>query len=150
MLTTNLYVRVREEGGIFVRDYKQWTVWGTVTFWKDKVSEYYVREEMKCFLRALAKKYGTHIPFALGMEEQLRGVLHAHVLLALPAIQKDEDAVPLRAMWGHGRCEFEHYKLKEDAAYYLAGHREWYVQTACPRFSPCRRAPFCKESTGPW
>jgi hypothetical protein len=150
MFTANLFVRLREEGGIFVRDYARWTVWGTVTYWRDKVSDGEVREDMKYFLRSLAKKYGTHIPFALGMEEQLRGVLHAHLLLVLPGIEKDEGAELLRAWWGQGRSEFKMYVPKENAAYYLAGHWEWYVQTACPRFLPCRRAMGCKEAIGPW
>ncbi len=150
MLTTNLYVRLREEGGTFVREWAPWTTWGTVTYWRDQVSEEQVLQETKCFLRALAKKHRTHFRFALGMEEQHRGVLHAHLLLALPAIDEEAKARRLRARWGRGRSEFELYEPKEDAAYYLAGHREWWVQTACPRFLPCRRVTGCKEALGPW
>jgi hypothetical protein len=150
MLTANLHVRLREAGGTFIRDCAPWTVWGTVTYWRDKVSDGEVREDIKDFLRKLAKKYGTHVPFALGMEEQLRGVLHAHLLLVLPGIKEEEDAGRLCTWWGKGRSEFKIYLPKKDAAYYLAGHSEWYVQTACPRYLPCRRAMGCKEALGPW
>lgn len=148
-MRSGLDVRFLNASGDFVEGYAVWTVWGTITFWRE-TSEEEVRALTKAFLRWVAKNHGSHVKFALGMEEQLRGVLHVHVLLELPAITTDEAAGRLRARWGHGRSEFKLYRPGKAGVFYVVGHEEWQVQVACPRYLPCRRREGCKEAPGPW
>jgi hypothetical protein len=147
------------------RDFlRQWVprpdFYGTLTY-RGLVGENLAKRLFRKFLRGVAKLYGGHVKVAWGEEHQERGVFHHHFLSeGMPTGTAGESPSrptvdALLELWSYGDAKIEQYVPNPSDPYhgaelYLAKHRNWDVDVACPRFRACKRKDGCKVAHSHW
>ncbi len=121
-----------------------WFVTGT---FRTQVSMETCQKTVQAVLRAAARENGQHLVYVLGAGEgHVGGLVHVHLLL-----RSDRVGVPWQGVARHwdshgsstGRIHIDPYDRDRGAAHYLANHRVFDVQVACPRWASCRRRNGC-------
>ncbi len=150
--------RLIEAAEKLVRKFGIWSVFLTLTFKVDEVSDRKALEMTRTFLRAIAEGTGAHVPFVLAMGPQWRGVPHVHLLLQASPENTESILRNARSVWRKcgfiaGRMDVQAFDPENFGIRYVLRHDYWDCNVACPRFLPCKRlknGQGCKEAPGPW
>jgi hypothetical protein len=151
MRGASLDYRAREAFGEWSKGFP-WDVFATLTFAGDEVASTFAVEEIKKFLRSVARdRIGGHFWYELFADLQRRGVLHFHVLLgALAGDPRRITPQDLDGLWRWGNVKADPYDRRGAAFYGVHGHRHWDINVVCPRHPECTRRKGCLFAPGPW
>ena len=139
----------------FLGGYAPWSWWVTLTF-GDDVSEHAAARAFRDWCTALARRVvHDHVPVGWAWELQRRGLPAYHALIAVPVESRFSaalgDAYWKRTHRAAGVTRIERYVRGRGAPWYVAAHRYWDVNVACPRAPVCRRpGRGCVVARVPW
>lgn len=132
----------------YIREARDWQVFGTLTF-EDLIPAAVAFKRFNGFMRWVARNtVREHFDVAFAWNRQRRDVLHFHFVAATLGDRKlkPED---FYLHW-KGNSKVEEYNPDRLGPKYLADHRNWSQQVACPWTNPCKRAGRCLKAPGPW
>lgn len=140
----------REAYAEHMRGFAPWSVFCTFTF-KDHVPDRYAHDCFKLFCWKLARDLiKEHITIFFAWEPQLREVLHFHALMAILADDYRAIKPQLVRNYWTGNAKVEKYDAKKKGERYIARHKYYDTNVACPRPPACRRRDGCIKAPGPW
>jgi hypothetical protein len=144
-----------EQDGAYIHGERIWSYSVTLTF-RYQTGEEKAFHVLREWLRAIARYVvRSHVTFAYAMDEQERGAVHFHLLLAFDPIAQVFRPDLARAMWrlatNGAHADIKRYHLEEKAAFYLAKHAKWGIEVVCSRSPKCRRSrKRCELSSSAW
>jgi hypothetical protein len=136
-------MKQRDAVGKLVHGLAPWTWWGTLTFRYAMVEEHAFKI-FRRWLRVVAKDIAQrHVPVAWALECG-DGLLHYHVLLALPSTFDSAGIRRVETRWktlevNTGNTQFKKYDETKGAAWYLTKTNRWDFNVACSRDRKCRK-----------
>ncbi len=139
-------LRLKRATGAFIQSKANWDWFVTLTYPDDCVTPYRVEVDLRKWLGVLAKLSKSHVVCAFGIEEQIRGALHAHALVGFEEPGSGPSTRAGAVAWVHGEALVELYESGKGAPWYLAKKGRWGIMSACPRGrSRCRRGGGCPD-----
>ena len=144
--------QLRRETGKFIDGFAQWTHFATLTYTQRQAYST-VRRHYRVLRSTLAfAATPEHVPVCLAVGPQSDGVLHAHLLVAMPPrYAGGHTGRHLKRLWRlltGGSAHVEPYARGKGAAGYLARHPAWELDYACPRTGACGRG-MCRLLAAP-
>lgn len=133
--------RLKHAGAGWVRRYAEWSHFCHFTFDRP-VHPAVADKALLQYRRTVAKLIGEHFAIVWAEELQDRGVVHFHVLLALPKSRLT--CAGLDELWKtqHREANFARvtvYDPAKNAAGYLCKEGAFVPEVVCPRTRACRR-----------
>ena len=132
--------------GAFIQKNWGWTWFATLTHPDDCVTPRQVEADVRKWLKGLALLSKSHVIAAVGIEEQIRGAAHAHLLVSFEQSTHIPTARAGGVVWTHGEALVVPYESGKGAPWYLAKKGRWGIMSACNRLhrpSRCKRRGGC-------
>lgn len=136
----------------WVPEFAAWNVFVGLTY-REEVSYEACTADLDSLLKHVSRtivRQHVHAFWVLGSQQ--RGVLHSHILLAVPEPLPVAFATALHTAWlgvnrlaGTVDCQ-PVYDVAGAVNYALHGHDEWFLDVFCPRKRRCTRKRSCLEA----
>jgi hypothetical protein len=136
----------------YVEGFAAWTHFATLTYGQRQAHST-LRRHYRLLRSVLAFAAAPeHVPVCFAVGPQSDGVLHAHLLVAMPPrFAGGHTGRHLKRLWHlltGGNAHVEPYARGKGAASYLPRHPSWELDFACPRTGACGRG-MCRRVAAP-